>query len=262
MLMGEAHQTSGSKRNGLRSPGNRRKESARSSGTRGLVEIRLRLKLPEGWGLEGFLADHPDLIVEALSRHTAGPRSVVVDFQIRGGDDRDWGPELRAAPNVVSVQRPTRIGRPNVYQVEWKAPQGHTALLRRYDLIGAVPIVMAQGRASLSLALTRSRLRMLIRELRRRGFELNVEEMRPLRGGPVRGGLTAKQRARFEAAMNAGFFDVPRRVTLEELARQSSVRKSAFSESLALARRKILIAAGRALISDDELARAALVGRL
>jgi predicted DNA binding protein len=259
--MGEAHQTSGSKRSIARFRGPGRRGPRRSPGTADLVEIRLSLKLPEGWGLKEFLRDHPDLVVEALSRHTVRPRSVVVEFQIRGGEDRDWGPELRRAPNVVSVHRLARIGRPNVYQVAWTAPPGHVALLRRYDLIGAVPIVMAQGRASLSLALTKSRLRMLIRELRRRGFKLEVQEVRPLRGGLVRGGLTQKQRVRFEAAVNAGFFDVPRRVTLEQLARQSSVRKSAFSESLALARRKILIAAGRALVSGDEFARAALIGR-
>jgi predicted DNA binding protein len=259
MLVGEAHQSSGSKhrRAGTTDfPRSTRRRSARPD----LVELRLRLRLPQGWGLEGFLAAHPDLVVEALARHTASPRSVVVEFQIRGGDDRDWGPELNGLPNVVSVRHLARIGRPNVYQVEWRAPLEHTALLRRYDLIGAVPIVMAQGHASLSLALTKPRLQMLVRELRRRGFQLEVVEVRPLRGALGLEGLTPKQRARFQAAVDAGYFDVPRRVTLEELARRSSVRKSAFSESLALARRKILVAAGRALTSGDESARAALIG--
>ena len=184
----------------------------------------------------------------------------MVELQIRGGEDRDWGPQLRHVQGVASVQRLARFGRPSVYRVRWDAPKEHTDLVRRYDLIGAVPVVMSQGHASLSLALRKPTFQRMIRELRRRGFELEVMEVRPFRAGQTQGGLTPKQRARFQAAVENGFFDVPRRVTLEELARRSSVRKSAFAESLALARRKILMAAGRALASEDELARAALIG--
>jgi predicted DNA binding protein len=225
-----------------------------------MVEVRLRLKLPKGWGLREFLVEHPDLIVEALSRYTTGPRAITVELRIQGTEDKDWGPELRKGPNVASVQRMARFGRPNVYLVTWSAPKEHTALVRRYDLIGAVPIVMAGGHASLSLALRAPLLHRMTRELRRRGFELEVLEVRPLRGAQLRGGLTPKQRARFQAAIESGFFDVPRKVTLDELARRYSIRKSAFAESLALARRKILIAAGRALTDEDELARSLLIG--
>ena len=84
--------------------------------------------------------------------------------------------------------------------------------------------------------------------------------MRPFRGRSARGELTPKQRERFQIAVEAGFFDVPRRVSLAELSRRYSIRKSAFAESLALAREKILVAAGRALAGGDEAARAALLG--
>ena len=123
-----------------------------------------------------------------------------------------------------------------------------------------MPFVVSGEHVSLSLALSKSRLQAFVRELRRRGFDLEIMELRPLRGRVARGGLTSKQRVRFQTAVETGFFDVPRRVTLEDLARRFSVRKSAFAESLALARQKILIAAGRALVSEDVSARSTLLG--
>jgi predicted DNA binding protein len=63
---------------------------------------------------------------------------------------------------------------------------------------------------------------------------------------------------RFQAAVEAGFFDIPRRVTLDELAERFSVRKSVIWESLAQARRKILISAGRMLASGNDAMGAVL----
>jgi len=224
------------------------------------MEVRLRLKVPLAFAWRQFMVDHPELTAVTSNRHVEGSQTVVLEVSIRGGEGRDWSRELRVVPTIVSVRELSHIGRPNVYRIKWKAPPFYVELIDRFDLIGALPFVIAQESATVSLALTRSRLRKLIREMHRRGFFPEIVELRPLRGSSEPGGLTAKQRERFQLAVEAGFYDVPRRVSLDELARRFSVRKSAFAESLALARRKILIAAGRVLTSGDESARSILLG--
>jgi predicted DNA binding protein len=219
-----------------------------------MVEARLSLKIPETFGLGKFLTDYPELVVEANARYTPDPSHIVVEIQIRGGEERDWSPELRRAPGVMSVERLSRVGRQNLYGITWKAPVSNTTLLRRFGLIGAVPMTLSRGRASLSIALPKRRLTSLVAQLRQRGLEPDILAMHPLRGKLPRGDLTPKQRVRFQAAVEAGFFDIPRRVTLDELARRFSVQKSVFWESLAQARRKILIAAGRMLASGNDAA--------
>jgi predicted DNA binding protein len=223
-----------------------------------MVEARLSLRIPETFGLGKFLTDNPGLVVEANDRYSPDPSHIVVEIQIRGGEERDWSPQLRAAPGVVSVQRLSRVGRQNVYGITWKAPVSNTTLLRRFGLLGAVPMTLSKGRASLSIALPNRRLKPLVAQLRQRGLEPDVLALRPLRGRFPRGELTPKQRVRFQAAVEAGFFDIPRRVTLDELAERFSVRKSVIWESLAQARRKILISAGRMLASGDDAAGTAL----
>jgi len=224
------------------------------------MEVRLSARVPKGFAWHRFLLDHPQLTLVAANRTPVDDRHIVVELVIRGGEESDWSSELRAQATIVSVQELSHIGRPHVYRVKWKAPQFYTELLHRFDLVGAVPFVLHGEKATLSLALAKPRLRALMRELRRRGFAPEILELRALRGPPRGGGLTPKQRARFQTAVEAGFFDVPRRVSLDELARRFSVRKSAFAESLALARRKILIAAGRALVSGEAAAGAAVLG--
>jgi predicted DNA binding protein len=250
------HRVSRGRRNPRVSNGKHRRVSLKTP----MVEARISMKIPETFGLGTLLVDHPELVIEAIDRYAPDPHHVVVELQVRGVEEHDWSQEIRASPGVVSVRQPSRVGRPNVYRVRWRAPLVNTALLRRYDLIGAVPIVLSGGQASLSVALTKPRLNALVAQLRRRGLRPKILEVRPLRGRMTLGGLTPKQRVRFEAAVEAGFFDVPRRVTLDVLARRFSIRKSAFAESLALARRKILIAAGRMLVGGDESARSRLLG--
>jgi predicted DNA binding protein len=225
-----------------------------------MIEARLSLKIPETFGLGKFMVDHPELVLEGRDRSIPDPRHIVVEIQIRGGEERDWSSELRSAPGVILVQRLTRFGKPNIYRISWKAPVTNTALLQRFDLVGALRMILSGGRASLSIALPKRKLMTLVDQLRHRGLEPDILEMRPLRGAVPRGGLTPKQRVRFQAAVEAGYFEIPRRVTLEEMARRYSVPKSAFWESLAQARRKILISAGRALAGEDDPTEAELPG--
>jgi predicted DNA binding protein len=258
--VGNSQRDAASSRRSTRRQGGSSRTPRGGSSARPLVEARLRVRIPKGFAWRGFTAAHPELVVEANNRYTSDPHHVVVEVQIRGGEEHDWAPELRATTNIVSVHDLPRIGRPNAYRVTWEAPVYYTALLNRFDLIGAVPFVLSGEYVSLSVAMAKNRLQSFVGELRRRGFELEITEMRPFRARVAGGGLTPKQRVRFQTAVETGFFDVPRRVTLDELARRYSVRKSAFAESLALARQKILIAAGRALASGDEAARAAFFG--
>lgn len=215
-----------------------------------LVEATIRTDIPPtlGWGT--FFQSHLELTVVATNRYPVSPTEIVAELRFEVGGDRDWSSELRHVPSIVSVSRLDRTGRPEVYRMRWKAPPFYVQLLKQFDFVGMVPFRIAAGRATLSIALTRSRLRELMRTLHGRGFAPDLRDVRPFRGRSESGGLTPKQRDRFRAAVESGYFDVPRRVTLDELSARFSVRKSAFAESLALARRKVLISAGRLLSAE------------
>lgn len=216
-----------------------------------LVEARIRVRFPRGFPLAQFVEGHPDAEFLFVNRYPVPPHQIVAEVQIRSRVERDWVAELRKVEGVESVQSLEASGRPGMYRYRWKPPAYFPILLEKYDLIGSVPMTATNGYLTLSIAMSKPRVTKFIRAAQARGFEATILELRPFRGPGGFGGLTPKQRARFQAAVESGYFDVPRRTTLDELARQFAVRKSAFAESLALARRKVLVAAGQALLSEQ-----------
>jgi len=216
-----------------------------------LVEARIRLRFPRGFPFGQFMERNPDVEFLLVNRIPVPPHHIVAEVQIRSPTERNWVAELRAVPGVESVQSLESSGRPGMYRYKWRPPPYLPILLEKYDLIGFVPMTVTNGYISLNIALSKSRLMKFVRDGRARGFEIKILELRPFRGPEEFGGLTPKQRARFQAAVESGYFDVPRRTTLDDLAGRFAVRKSAFAESLALARRKVLLAAGRILLAEQ-----------
>ena len=217
----------------------------------------MRVRMPEGFPWKVLLDRFPDMKADGLHRSFAPSGSIVAEIRVRNSEDRDWSQELRGLPGVLSVVSLSPAGRSGTYRVRWKPPVYYPRLLEAFDMLGQVPVAIESGWALVSLALPRARLARLMRILGRRGFSPEILRLGPLPGPERPGSLTHKQTVRFQAAVENGYFEVPRRTTLEELARQFSVRKATFAESLAIARRKILVAAGRAVLSAVETDRLA-----
>jgi len=233
------------------SSGRKFPNSVRPAPRASLVEARIRARFPRGFPFDPFFERNPDVECLLVSRFPLPTGHIVAEIRIRSPVDRDWVAELHTIRGLESVQSLESSGRPGMYRYKWKPPAYLPVLLEKYDLIGVMPMAVANGYLTFSIALAKRRLTRFVREAQGRGFEIAILELRPFRGGGEFGGLTPKQRARFLEAVERGYFDVPRRTTLDELALRFAVRKSAFAESLALARRKVLLAAGRVLLAEQ-----------
>lgn len=106
------------------------------------------------------------------------------------------------------------------------------------------PLEAHDGACQWLLVGERERGAAFVEALRRRGAQADVLSSREHRDPPA---MTARQRDLLDAAVAQGYFEVPRRVTLTELARRMGVAKSTLSETLARAERHALeaLAGGR-----------------
>jgi predicted DNA binding protein len=77
----------------------------------------------------------------------------------------------------------------------------------------------------------------MVKEIRIAGVNIFVENVKPLMSNKT---LTKKQRELLEIAYRKGFFDVPRRVTLGQLAEELGVSRSTLMESLRRAEARIM----------------------
>ncbi|HMK83448.1 MAG TPA: helix-turn-helix domain-containing protein [Candidatus Bathyarchaeia archaeon] len=91
----------------------------------------------------------------------------------------------------------------------------------------------------------RAVLKKMVKEIRVAGVNISVESVKPLMSNKT---LTKKQRELLEIAYRRGFFDVPRRTTLGQLAEELGVSRSTLMESLRRAEARIM----RERFSDSE----------
>jgi len=83
----------------------------------------------------------------------------------------------------------------------------------------------------------RAVLKKMVKEIRVAGVNIIVESIKPLMSNRT---LTKKQRELLEIAYRKGFFDVPRRVSLGQLAEELGVSRSTLMESLRRAEARIM----------------------
>jgi predicted DNA binding protein len=83
----------------------------------------------------------------------------------------------------------------------------------------------------------RAVLKKMVKEIKVAGVNIFVENVKPLMSNKT---LTKKQRELLEIAYRKGFFDVPRRVTLGQLAEELGVSRSTLMESLRRAEARIM----------------------
>ena len=91
----------------------------------------------------------------------------------------------------------------------------------------------------------RAVLKKMVKEIRAAGVNIFVENVKPLMSNMT---LTKKQRELLQIAYRKGFFDVPRRATLRQLAEELGVSRSTLMESLRRAEARIM----RERFSDSE----------
>jgi len=99
------------------------------------------------------------------------------------------------------------------------------------------PFEIKDGSDQWLIIAERDQTERFVRDLRKRGVKVEIASSHEYRPHAT---LTDRQRELMQAAIAQGYYEVPRRVTLTELARRLGVAKSTLSETLARGERHLL----------------------
>ncbi|WP_159076944.1 helix-turn-helix domain-containing protein [Halococcoides cellulosivorans] len=135
-----------------------------------------------------------------------------------------------------------------------RGPDCVADIVHRHD---CVPTITAVDGATVRIAVyppDRDRIAALIADLRAAGYDVQTRQIRDLTGSDEEGKpgslalidrsrLTDKQRAAVEAALEAGYYDAEKGVTLDALAADLDISKSAVSRRLRAAEATVMRAA-------------------
>jgi hypothetical protein len=198
--------------------------------------MRFELELPRGVWLSKFTRNHPELLVEVHSTLTVSSTVLVGEFEIYG-PPRDWTREISRFPDVIEVARIPVFPGVGRYRVLFREPI-HLRVARKVGVQLRYPRTVRNGILRCESIARASEIRRLVASLQRAGCEPRVIYLRGAALRTLRPNLTPVQRELFRQAFASGYYDVPRRITLTELAKKVCRSKSSVSRTLAVVERK------------------------
>jgi hypothetical protein len=212
-----------------------------------LVLATLRIRVPQDLWTGSFSRLHPTLRLEALNRTDVEKDVSVSDYWISGTPPGAWTSTIAAYPDVRSVESLAEVGDGCLYRVTYQNPP-IIYLYRRLRIPVQFPLRIQAGYIIWEVCARRVEFQAVLDFVRenRRDFSIVSIRRQPLRSHlPT---LTDAQQTLLARAMAAGYFAVPRGITLTELARRLGRSKSAVSESIAIIEKKLLETAMRPVL--------------
>lgn len=200
--------------------------------------VKLRFEIPHNVYMYPFSRAHPDaLIVVTATQNLPGGR-VLAEADVIESGPSDYTNELRGLPGVISVSRLGSVGPRTRYTAIAEEPS-YLMLANELEVLMRYPRFIQNGEHTIEVAARASQLRKLVTGLRQLSDNVTVMAFGRdvMRTSPPT--LTPRQHALLHQALAAGYFDVPRRITLTRLARQLRRSKSGISRSLAIVERKL-----------------------
>ena len=204
-----------------------------------VLTCRVRVVLPPTMWMRTFSVRHPTIRVEILDRLEVDTGLVLFEVQIPTADGESWAPELEKLPEVRSVELIDATEGSEVYRILYSG-RTFLPLVKRLKLLRHFPFPIQDGLATWTIVGPESKVHELLRTLERERIEFDLGSIHrgPLPQFPAT--LTPRQRVVLRRAIDEGYFDVPRRVSLTELAPRIGVAISTLSVTLAVIERKIV----------------------
>jgi predicted DNA binding protein len=195
--------------------------------------IRLRFEMPHNFAVYAVSHAHPECVLNVIATQSLSSKRIVTNIEIVSQDDQDFSTEFSRFADIESVQRLGPVGPRTRYQIVAQEPV-YMSLASEHETLLRFPRVIQDGVYTVEVAAHVSQLHSLIEDLRR--ISPRVELLRfgrdLMRTCPPT--LSDRQYALLHMALSAGYFDVPRRITLGRLAERLHRSKSSVSQSLAL----------------------------
>ncbi len=200
------------------------------------MTCRFRLVLPGSSWLGQYTRRHPSTRVEVVDRLELDRGLTLFEIRVHGPTGRPVGEEIRALPGVRTVE-PLFVGEGlEVCRVHFT---GRTLipLLRRFALLRQFPYSVLDGVARWTVVGPADKVRALRSALERETAGVEIESVADA-SVPAVSTLTPRQGELLRIALDEGYFEVPRRITLTRLAGRVGVAVSTLSVALAVIERK------------------------
>ncbi len=186
-----------------------------------------------------FSRDHPEVEVEVLSRLDLDGQRSLTEVRLYVPEPGPWTEAIRALPKVEQAEElesgPSMVHLRVIHRTSEFVP-----IFRELQLMRRFPFSIRAGEASWVVVAPQSKVHLLLDRLRERVPMARLESVRHADPLAPPGGLTPRQADLLRKALAAGYFEVPRKITLTDLAKNLGMAASSLSEALAIVEKKLL----------------------
>lgn len=200
---------------------------------------RLRVPLPDSAWIARFSREHPDVTIEVLSNLDLGARRSLSEVRLHVTEPGSWADQLHAIGQVEKVEFLTS-GPREVHLRVIHRTSPFIPIFRKLYLLRRFPFTIRAGEASWVVIASEKKIRQLLDRLSQRAPGVLLESVRHSEVTTRGEALTPRQAELLQRAMAAGYFDVPRKITLTRLAAEERMAVSSLSEALAIVEKKLL----------------------
>ena len=184
-------------------------------------QVRIKVRLPKGHWAGDVTRSHPSAVLR-IEEHMPLEKG---RGTARASCDEDIATTVKEHPGIEDI----RIHNQQNFAVDIRAGDGgFLKPLVKVGVIPDTPFEVRDGWVEWTIACSRDKVRDLLSRFTAEGIP---HQLVSTRGVTIRL-LTPRQRIVFDTAMQEGFYEVPRRITLTELAVILKVAKSTLSSQI------------------------------
>lgn len=209
-------------------------------GETGTIVCRVSIPLPEHCPCFEVSEEHPDLHLEIEGCLPVSSGHMVEKIRTHEWpSDLDLTEAFQRRPKVKEVNKVATTPDSAVHEVTVPV----CAVISLHEKLRIMPTFsfhIKNGRESFVVASTSDKVRGFIAQLK---AEIPGTMVEAINRGAVEdkvGLLTERQREIFHVAIRTGYWDVPRRTSLSEMAEHLAISKSTLSEHISMIERKLL----------------------
>ncbi len=193
-----------------------------------IVQIKFKIEIPTNKWLAKFNKKFPELSFNILSKYVLDNDTGSTLLKIEGNSVKQFIEEIENDLNKSTYQILYNEGDFLILNVKTKDPWILKALIKT-DLLLIYPIKVKYGKLNINAITMREKADVFLDDLEKKRIKFKIKSIGRYHRKDL---LTKRQKEVLKTAYKAGYYKIPRRISLSDLSKQFIISPSALSELL------------------------------
>ncbi|MHA1265990.1 MAG: helix-turn-helix domain-containing protein [Candidatus Helarchaeota archaeon] len=186
---------------------------------------KFEITLPQELWVAVLSKKYPDITIEIMAMLPTADMVGNALFKLKGQNLEKIVNEIRAHPSLIELYLISDNNTSKILNIKTKDPWLLISLLKS-EVILKLPVIIQNGIATWEVLAPHEKIRKFNNLLSQNNIEFQLKSLKKYKQEPQ---LTARQTEVLDMAVTLGYYEIPRKITLTELANRLNIAKSTLS---------------------------------